>query len=124
MAVAPQRAAEKAGLKVGDRILALDGESPKVRPVGEWRAGLREQAAGTHVRLRVADGTAERKVDLVLADAIPPPTRSPRRTEAGHTRRHSGASGTVGRSRLAFSAARRRVAVALARLIGSRFPIG
>jgi hypothetical protein len=71
VAVAPQGAAEKAGLKVGDRILAIDGESPKARPVGEWRGRLREQAAGTHVRLRVTDGTAERKVDLVLADAIP-----------------------------------------------------
>jgi predicted aspartyl protease len=71
VAVAPQGAGEKAGLKVGDRILTIAGESPKKRTIAEWRVRLREQAAGTHVPLRVTDGTKERKVDLVLTDAIP-----------------------------------------------------
>jgi predicted aspartyl protease len=70
-ALAPGAAAEKAGLKVGDRIVALGGEATKTRTIGEWRVRLCEQAAGTHVALRVASEGSERKVDLVLADAIP-----------------------------------------------------
>ena len=70
-AIAPKGAAEKTGLKAGDRILSVGAEPAKARPVGEWRARFAEQAAGTHVALRVSDGTTERKVDLVLADAIP-----------------------------------------------------
>lgn len=71
VAVSPGGAAEKAGIKAGERIVSIGGEPPKARTIGEWRARLREQPAGTHVPLRVNDGKTERSVDLVLADAIP-----------------------------------------------------
>jgi predicted aspartyl protease len=69
--VTPHGAAEKAGLKVGERILSVGEEGAKTRTVAEWRARFREQPAGTRVQLRVSDGTAARRVDLVLADVIP-----------------------------------------------------
>jgi hypothetical protein len=69
--VSPQGPAEKAGLKVGERILSVGDEASKTRTVSEWRVRFREQPAGTHVQMRVSNGTAERKVDLVLADVIP-----------------------------------------------------
>jgi C-terminal processing protease CtpA/Prc len=71
VAVAPSGAAEKAGLKVGDRIVAIDGAPAKSKSVSDWRGTWRERPAGTHVKLKVAGGGAERNVDLVLIDAIP-----------------------------------------------------
>jgi outer membrane lipoprotein-sorting protein len=71
VAVAPEGAAEKAGLKVGDRILSIDGASPKSKSVADWRVALREKPAGTRLKLKVSDGSADRSVDLVLSDAIP-----------------------------------------------------
>jgi hypothetical protein len=56
---------------VGDRIVGLGGEQAKARTIGEWRAALSEQRAGTRMPLRVSVDGAERKVDLVLSDAIP-----------------------------------------------------
>ena len=69
--IAPHGAAEKAGLRDGDRILTVGGEPTKARSIAEWRARFSEQAAGTRLALRVTDGTRERPVELVLADAIP-----------------------------------------------------
>lgn len=71
VAVAPQGAAERAGLKVGDRIVAIDGASAKSKTVADWRVALRERPAGTRMKLKVTGGGAERSVDLVLYDAIP-----------------------------------------------------
>ena len=81
MAVAPKGAAEKAGLAEGDRIVEAGGEAAKARPIAEWRVRWCEQPAGTHVPLRVANGGAERRVELVLADAIPAHARA---AGAGH----------------------------------------
>ncbi len=70
-AIAPRGAAEKAGLKAGDRIVGAGGEPVAARSLAEWRVRFSEQPAGTHVPLRIADGTGERNAELVLADAIP-----------------------------------------------------
>jgi predicted aspartyl protease len=61
--------AEKAGLKTDDRIERIGGELVSSRPLGEWRARLRELPAGTRLALRLAGG--KRSVELVLDDAIP-----------------------------------------------------
>jgi hypothetical protein len=61
--------AEKAGLKTDDRIERIDGDLVSSRPLGEWRARLRELPAGTRLALRLAGG--KRSVELVLDDAIP-----------------------------------------------------
>jgi hypothetical protein len=45
-----------------------DGDALKVVAVAPQGAA---EKAGTHVPLRVTDGTGERNVELVLADAIP-----------------------------------------------------
>jgi Aspartyl protease/PDZ domain len=70
VAVTPGGPAEKAGLKTGDRIEQIGGESVSSRPLAEWRARLRELPAGTRLDLSLAGG--KRSVKLVLADAIPP----------------------------------------------------
>lgn len=69
--VAPQSAARHARLQVGDRIVTIDGEAAAERGLAGWRARLREQPAGTKLRLEVRRGDAKIGVTLVLADRIP-----------------------------------------------------
>jgi len=71
LAVASGGPAERASLAKDDRITAIDGEAVTKRPLMEWRRRFTERPAGTHVALSLA-GSPARKVDLVLADAIPP----------------------------------------------------
>jgi len=71
VSLAPQGAAEKAGLKVGDRIVGIGGEAIAAHTIGEWRVRFAEQSAGTRVPLRLSDGKTERKAELVLSDVIP-----------------------------------------------------
>ena len=63
--VSPQGPAAAAGLKKGDRIVAIDGKSVAAgfyrTPLGTWN----RQAAGTPVELTLADG---RKTRITLAD--------------------------------------------------------
>jgi predicted aspartyl protease len=72
VAIAPGGAAEKAGLKEGDRLVSIGGKPASSKTVGEWRARFRDQAAGTRIPLEVAvEGGKPRKASLTLADAIP-----------------------------------------------------
>jgi len=69
--VAPQSAGERAGLKVGDRVVAIDGAPVASRPLGEWRRELRERAAGTSVKLAIERDGRGSDISLALADRVP-----------------------------------------------------
>lgn len=70
MEVVADTPAAQAGLAVGDRILAVDGETPAALSLPDLRLKLRDLPAGTSLRLRVRRGDAERDVDLVLRDLL------------------------------------------------------
>lgn len=69
--VANASAAQSAGLKDGDRILAIGGEAITAHSLADWRARLRTTPAGTHVALRFVRDGKEQSTDLVLANRIP-----------------------------------------------------
>ncbi|UXI68454.1 aspartyl protease family protein [Tahibacter amnicola] len=71
--VAPHSAAEKAGLKAGQRLTAIDGMPVARRTLAQWRAHLRDTAAGQSVALQ-AEGQSS-PVAVVLADRIPAPAQ-------------------------------------------------
>ena len=71
-AVFPGGPAEKAGIKVGDRIAKLGGEEIAHRSLPEWRVRLRELPVGTRVAATVRAPTGDRSMTLVLADLVPP----------------------------------------------------
>lgn len=62
--------AEKAGLKKGDRIVAIDGRP--VQYVAELRSVLGRKYAGDEVALTALRGDQKRDVKLTLVDKIPP----------------------------------------------------
>lgn len=69
--VAPDSAAERAGLKAKDRIVAIDGTPANAAALIAVRAKLRELPVGTKLKVdRLRDGK-KASVDLVLADRIP-----------------------------------------------------
>ncbi len=70
--VAEGSAAQKAGIRNGDRVLAIGGEAIGARALADWRERLRTTPAGTHLALRFQRGGKEQTIDLVLADRIPP----------------------------------------------------
>jgi hypothetical protein len=73
--VAPQSAAERAGLEAKDRIVAIDGAPANGAALIAVRAKLRESPAGTKLKVdRVRDGN-QASVELVLADRIPAASR-------------------------------------------------
>lgn len=76
-AIAPGSAGAAAGLAVDDRILAFDGAPAAQQRLAEWRRRLREEPVGKRVSLSISRGGSTRKVDLVLADAIPDHAASP-----------------------------------------------
>jgi hypothetical protein len=63
-------AAATAGLKVGDEITAVDGVPAAKIPLTDLRQRLRDQPAGTVVRLDVLSGETARPVALTLKDQI------------------------------------------------------
>lgn len=71
-AVAPQSAADKAGVKADQRVARIAGEDVGKRTLAGWRAYLRETPAGTQVPLAFADG---KEASIVLADRIPEPAK-------------------------------------------------
>jgi C-terminal processing protease CtpA/Prc len=62
--------AEQAGIKVGDKILAIDGRTPAELPLPAARVKLKTDAPGSKLRLRVSSGGAEREVVLTLRDLV------------------------------------------------------
>jgi len=79
-AVAPNGPAAEAGLAVGDRVLAIDGEPVRARDSSS-AAELLEGPEGTAVRLLVQQGRRRREVVLVRALPASDPVSSAR--EAG-----------------------------------------
>lgn len=69
--VAAASAAQTAGMKDGDRIVAIGGEAIAAHSLADWRQRLRTTAAGTHVALRFIRDGKQQSADLVLADRIP-----------------------------------------------------
>jgi len=63
-------AAEAAGLKVGDEITAVDGAPAGKVDLPELRKRLRDEPAGTQVKLDVLAGGQARAVTLTLKDQI------------------------------------------------------
>jgi hypothetical protein len=61
--------AAKAGLQVGDHILAINGSKLSTSQIGDLREKFK-QPAGTQVKLQVQGKDGQRKVTLVLADLI------------------------------------------------------
>ena len=69
--VAADSAAQRAGMKVGDRIVSIGGEKIAARRLPEWRERLRVLPVGTKLAIDyLRDGRAA-KATLVLADRIP-----------------------------------------------------
>ncbi len=76
--VAPQSAAQRAKLRVDDRIVTIDGEPVMQRGLIGWREQLRERPVGTRLALGIRRGEAMIQSTLVLADRIPAhPPRKP-----------------------------------------------
>ncbi|HEU4665802.1 MAG TPA: aspartyl protease family protein [Dokdonella sp.] len=68
--VAKDSAAERAGLRNGDRIAAIGGEKVAARALYEWRQRLRELPVGTKLTIAYERAGASRRAELVLADRI------------------------------------------------------
>ena len=60
----------KAGLRVGDRVVAVDGKPASRTTLGELRERLRTQPVGTRVKLTVESRGKRRAATLVLADLV------------------------------------------------------
>jgi hypothetical protein len=63
-------AASNAGLKVGDKIEAIDGQPASKLLLPEVRRRFRMDAAGTKVSLSVRSGAEKRKVEIELRDLV------------------------------------------------------
>jgi hypothetical protein len=68
--VIPAGAAAGAGLKVGDKIQAIDGQSVAELKLPEVRHRFRSEPAGTKMKLKVQSGVQSHEVELVLKDLV------------------------------------------------------
>ncbi len=62
--------AAEAGIKVGDRIVAIDGQPAPRLSLPAVRHRFRTEAPGSRVRLTLRSGTAEREVTVTLRDLV------------------------------------------------------
>ena len=62
--------ANVAGLKVGDKILSIDGQKTKTLPLLEARIKFKSSAPGHVVRMVVQSDTGQRRVDVILRDLV------------------------------------------------------
>ncbi|MBS0194514.1 MAG: aspartyl protease family protein [Proteobacteria bacterium] len=69
--VADGSAAQRAGMKTGDRIVAIGGLAVGTISLADWRERLRTLAAGPRLPIRFLRDGKKQTVDLVLADRIP-----------------------------------------------------
>lgn len=72
--VAADSAAERAGLRVDDRVVAIGGTPVSAKSLAEWRKLLRESPAGTKLAIRFRRNDRDNDATLTLADRIPPAT--------------------------------------------------
>jgi len=70
MDVAPGSAAQLAGLRTGDHIVAIDAAPVPSQPLSEWRRQLRERPVGTQLSIRFERDGKARDVVLTLADRV------------------------------------------------------
>ena len=70
--VARDSAGERAGLRVGDRIVTIADEAAAKRSLAQWRQLLCNSAAGTKLMLQFFRDGAPQSAELILADRIPP----------------------------------------------------
>lgn len=66
--VVPGSPAAQAGVAVGDRITAVDGQAPAKLSLADTRARWRSAAPGTRLRLRIENAQGSREVTLVLRE--------------------------------------------------------
>jgi hypothetical protein len=64
-------AAERAGLRTDDRIVAIDDKAVAKRTLAQWRVELRVRAAGTSIEVRYERAGAPKTAKLILADRLP-----------------------------------------------------
>jgi hypothetical protein len=69
--VAPGGPAQRAGIAVDDRVVAIDGAPITSRSLAAWRALLQRGEVGARHELIVETGGARRGVALVLAELVP-----------------------------------------------------
>src|SRR5690606_11829586 len=69
--VAADSAAQRAGLREGDRIIAIGGAKIATRGLPEWRQRLRELAPGTRLAIDYLRSGKAASPELVLANRIP-----------------------------------------------------
>ena len=62
--------AAAAGVKVGDKVLAVDGHSATQVSLPALRQRFKSEAPGTKVRLTIQSGAEKRDVDLILKDLV------------------------------------------------------
>jgi carboxyl-terminal processing protease len=62
--------ADNAGIKAGDRILAIDGKPAESLDLAEVRERFRSDLAGRKLRLRVQSGSAVRNIVLRLRELV------------------------------------------------------
>ncbi|NMJ39635.1 PDZ domain-containing protein [Roseomonas sp. JC162] len=79
-AVSSSGPAARAGLRIGDRVLAIDGQALRTRDPGV-AAGLLEGPAGSEVQLLVQQGRTRKEVRLVRTLPMGSPVTSERRDD-------------------------------------------
>lgn len=77
-AVSAAGPAAEAGLRVGDRVLAIDGQPLRTRDAG-IAAGLLEGPAGSEVRMLVQQGRTRREVSLTRTQPVGTPVTAEQR---------------------------------------------
>ncbi|HZU45427.1 MAG TPA: PDZ domain-containing protein, partial [Terriglobales bacterium] len=62
--------AAQAGIKVGDKIVAIDGNSASQILLPDLRTKFKTEAPGTKLRLTINSGGQQRDVELTLRDLV------------------------------------------------------
>jgi hypothetical protein len=62
--------ADAAGIRIGDRLLAIDGVSTAQLVLPKVRERMRRSTPGTHVKMRIEHNSAQRDVDVCLRDLV------------------------------------------------------
>jgi C-terminal processing protease CtpA/Prc len=68
--ITPGGPAEKSKLKVGEHIVAVNGNPVKPEQLSDFRMKLRDDPGGTIVHLTIKSQAGDREVALILRDQI------------------------------------------------------